>query len=149
MHRKKNLLRLGMLHLLLLAGIALFPLYRRGAELLPSFFTRCWPHDRLFLYCPLCGGTRALSELLQLHFLEALRYNAFVVLLVAALILLDLVAWYRAWSGKRPLLSLPGWFWIVLICLMLAFGVVRNLLMIFGNYDPVGDLGLVWRTLLK
>ena len=101
------------------------------------------------LYCPGCGGTRAVSELLRFRFAKALSYNSFVVLVVFLLLVGDIFLWIGAIRGKKPLLRVPGWLWIALVTVMLLYGVLRNLLMIFGGYDPVGDLGLFWQTLRK
>ena len=149
MQPKQRWFRLGLLQLGILLLLCLFPLYRSLADLLPAALTRCFLHDRLFLYCPLCGGTRAVSELLQFRFMEALSYNSFVVLVVFLLLVGDILLWIRAIRGKSSLLRVPGWFWIALVTVMLLYGVLRNLLMIFGGYDPVGDLGLFWQTLRK
>ena len=133
-----------LVHIALLAAILLFPLYRSVAQRISALFTGCLLHDRLFLYCPLCGGTRAVSSLLRLEIAEAFSYNAFVVLLVIVAIGLDVWAFVRLVRGHTNLLPLPGWIWIVFAVLLILYGVLRNYLMIARGVDPVGDLGVFW-----
>jgi membrane-bound acyltransferase YfiQ involved in biofilm formation len=47
-----------------------------------SFYPRCPIFTWLHLYCPGCGGTRALAALLHGRLLEAMHWNAMVVLLL-------------------------------------------------------------------
>jgi hypothetical protein len=132
------------IHAALLIGACLFPLYRAIAAMIPRALTRCVLHDRLFLYCPLCGGTRAIGALLSLDLAAAFRYNAFVTLLVLAAICLDLVVLVRLLFKKQVLLRIPAWVWVALAVLMLLYAVLRNWLMISFGFDPAGDLGVLW-----
>lgn len=136
--------RLVLFHLALAVCAALFPLYRGLVALLPDRMTGCILHDRLFLYCPLCGGTRALAALLRLHFAEALRANAFVVLLAVLFLVHDVLAWVRLLRGHTVLFRFVAWEWIAVAVLFLVFGVLRDLLLIRFGLDPLGDLGAVW-----
>lgn len=136
--------RLVLLHLALAACAALFPLYRNLVGLLPDRMTGCILHDRLLLYCPLCGGTRALAALLHLNFAEALRANAFVVLLAVLFFIHDVLAWVRLLRGKTVLFRFLAWEWIAVAVLFLIFGILRDLLLIRFGLDPLGDLGAVW-----
>lgn len=136
--------RLILLHLTLAVCATLFPLYRGFVALLPDRMTGCILHDRLFLYCPLCGGTRALAALLRLHFAEALRANAFVVLLAVLFLVHDVLAWVRLLHGHTILFRFLAWEWIAVAVLFLVFGVLRDLLLIRFGLDPLGDLGAVW-----
>lgn len=137
------------LHAGLLLAVVLFPLYRALASYVTQFVTGCMIHDYLFLYCPLCGGTRAANALLHLDIVAALRFNPLVVVLVVLAIVLDIVALVRLLKGKSKLLLFPEWGWIALVALMIAYTVLRNYLMIAHGYDPVGDLGVFWQGLRK
>ena len=92
----------------------------------PELFPAC-PSRVLFgVDCPLCGGTRSAHALATLEFREAVRFNAFVPVLVA------LTAWsWLAWTGRslgrRWLPSVPRWSWWTVGVLWLAYGVLRNL----------------------
>ena len=130
---------------MILAGaVALFPLYGWLAPKLLEGRGGCFLHDWLSVYCPFCGGTRAVSALLHLNFAEAFRLNALVVLLIALAIILDVWAFVRLRRGCEQLLPLPSWSWILLLALTLLFAVLRNYLMIAHGIDPTGDLGHIW-----
>ena len=135
------------IHAGLLVLVLLFPLYQRVADVFAQYVTGCLLHDKLFLYCPLCGGTRAVDALLHFDFISALRYNAFVVLVLLLALSLDVWALLRLLRGKKLPLPLAGWFWIVLAAVMIVYMVLRNYLMIAHGYDPCGDLGLFWQYL--
>ncbi len=135
------------LHAALILALFLFPVYQKLAKMLSNFLSGCFLHDRLFLYCPLCGGTRALSAFLHLDFRLAWQYNALVTVMLCFAIVLDVVALIRLLRGKQKLLPLPERFWIVLVILMLLYGILRNFLMIAYGYDPVGDLAWFWQAI--
>ena len=130
--------------LALVAATALFPVYRWGLNFVNERWLECVLHDRLWLYCPFCGGTRAVGALLCFDFVGAFRANAMVVILIVLLIALEIVAIVRLCRGHERLLPLPGWSWIVLLALILGFAVLRNWLMIAYGIDPTGDLGGIW-----
>ncbi len=131
-------------HIGLLAALCAFPLYRALTSILPTVFTRCVLHDRLFLYCPLCGGTRALEALLQGDLSLAFAYNPYVIALGLAAVALDAVALVRLLRKKEPLLPYLRYAWVVFLVSAVLFAVLRNYMMISGGYDPIGDLGSFW-----
>ncbi len=132
------------LHAGALAALALFPLYRWGTGLLSKYVPGCALHDFLHLYCPMCGGTRALASLLRLDLLAALKQNAFAVLLFGTVLVFYVIAWIRLLRGEVRLWRVPDWFWIVGVAVMVLFGVLRNLMMIAWGMDPLGDLLPFW-----
>ena len=133
-------------HACLLLACLLFPLYVLLAERAFPFLFGCFFHDRLHLYCSFCGGPRAVSALLRLELLEALRYNALVVGIALGALVLDAIAFWRLCKQKTPIFLYPRWGWIAMICLLVAFWILRNLLMIFFGIDPTGDLGAFWQN---
>ena len=132
-------------HIAAVTALCLFPLYRLIADYLARFVSGCMIHDHFFLYCPLCGGTRAVEALLRFDLVTAWNNNAFVVLVAFAVLVLDLVALIRLLCGCQKILPIPDWSWIVAVVLMILYAVLRNYLMIAHGYDPVGDLGAFWR----
>ena len=133
------------LHAGLLAAALLFPLYVRLARSLSGLTASgCFLHDRLFLYCPLCGGTRAVEALLRLQFAEAFSYNPLVVVGIVIFLVLDVIALIRLFRGKENLYPIPGWAWVAGAVLLVCYGVLRNYLMIRHGYDPTGDLVRFW-----
>lgn len=131
------------LHAAAIIGAILFPLYVKVANYVSSIFGGCLMH-RFFIYCPLCGGTRAVAALIRLDFEAAWNYNAFVVLLVAVALCLDVWAWVRYFQKKEPLIILPKWIWIAFCSALVIYFILRNVLMIFFGIDPTGDLVYFW-----
>ncbi|HSP13812.1 MAG TPA: DUF2752 domain-containing protein [Thermoanaerobaculia bacterium] len=87
-----------------------------------SFFPRCMFHQLTGLQCPGCGGTRALHALLHGNVIEALRFNAFLVMtgpFVALGAASEVV-------GRSEMLRRPWIGWTAALALI-AWGVVRNL----------------------
>ena len=133
-----------MVHVIAVAVALLFPLYTRYAEFLSFGVFDCLLHDLFFVYCPLCGGTRATEALMRLDVAEALRCNALVVLAVPFVLFLYLRAWRRLLRGSTHLWQTPAWVWIAAVSAMVLFGIARNVLMIGFGIDPLGDLWSVW-----
>jgi len=92
-----------------------------------SFYPRCPFYAATHLLCPGCGGTRALYQLLHLHFFEALRLNALVTLAAPLL-----VAWFIFWYysimryGRAPRIKIGTGALAGLYVVVLLFVVLRN-----------------------
>lgn len=123
----------------------LLPLYMKIASWVSGILGGCLMH-RFFIYCPLCGGTRAVAALLRLDLLSALKYNAFVVLMCVVILALDVWAWVRYFQKKEPLIILPKWSWFAFSAILLTYFILRNVLMIFWGIDPTGDLVYFWNA---
>ena len=99
--------------------------------------TDCPSHIFFDIYCPFCGGTRAVGALLTGDLVGALRVNAAVVLSLPLLIWADVRALVRI-LGKKPASPLLPLHPLIPILLFAAFFVLRNVLLLFG-IDPTGD----------
>lgn len=80
------------------------------------------------LYCPGCGGLRAVNDLAHLRVVDALSSNAWAVLLIVAVVL-AWAAWTRGRLTGRPW-RWESWVtapvaWAALAS-MVGFGVLRN-----------------------
>lgn len=146
--KKQRRLFLGLQGLLLLL-LAAAPLWMLLADSMPGWMVGCFLHDRFFLYCPVCGGTRALMALLRLDLLSALALNPFVTLCALGFLVIDLLAWGRWLHKKNPFIRIPSWVWISLAVGMILYGVLRNYLMIAHGIDPTGDLVGFWDAVRK
>ncbi|HUC84572.1 MAG TPA: DUF2752 domain-containing protein [Candidatus Acidoferrales bacterium] len=92
-----------------------------------QFYPVCQFHRLTGLYCPGCGGTRALYALLHGDWTAAFRDNA---LLVAGLPLAAArLAWFalNRWRGRLNGDFLPAKFLFPLLIVIGLFGVLRNL----------------------
>ena len=133
------------MHVAMIIVILFLPLYMKISTWIGEVLGGCIMH-RFFIYCPLCGGTRAVAALAHLDFVVAWNYNAFVVLACPVVLALDVWAWVRYFQKKEPLIILPRWTWIVFCVVFLTYFILRNCLMIFFGIDPTGDLGYFWEA---
>ncbi len=76
------------------------------------------------LDCPLCGATRATTQLLRGNISAALDFNALYVVLLPALFVAGLVWLAR---GRWPSVILAKWFPAAAIAVAVAYMIVRNL----------------------
>lgn len=93
-----------------------------------GFYPRCMLYRTTGLYCPGCGGLRAMHQFLHGHVLTALHYNPLAVLSLpfAAFFALQ---WLRCWLAGQPLPSLvlrPKWIKLLTVVVIL-FTILRNI----------------------
>jgi hypothetical protein len=88
------------------------------------FLPRCPLYTTTGIYCPGCGATRALHELLRGHWLGALRLNALFTLSLPWLGVFGIYRW--AMPDRERNTWKPQWTW-VLLGMVVAFGVLRNI----------------------
>ena len=115
-------------------------------DVFDRFFIYCPFHFFLHLYCPACGGTRAVWLFLSGDIVGSLIYNPTAAALLLALIYYEVAA-IRSLVTKRldyirsvrffPLYTVVG------VCLL--YCIVRNLLLVFGIYDGIGELLPYWK----
>lgn len=79
-------------------------------------------------WCPGCGLTRATHHLLRGDLTQALRFNLFVVLILAGLSITWL-AWALQMVGRpiRSVARVPAWAYASGAMALVAFAIVRNL----------------------
>lgn len=79
-------------------------------------------------WCPGCGLTRATHHLFRGDVVQALRFNLFVVIVLAA-IAAGWLAWVAAAAGRSTawLRRIPVWSQMLAGTVLVAFAVVRNL----------------------
>lgn len=127
-------------------AVAAFALFALIAFLkLPIF--NCVSYKFFHLYCPLCGGTRAILSLLRFDIVSALKYNAFIFYLAFAAIAYDVKVGVWAYRGREDTFDMPRCLiWITAVLFALLF-IGRNLVMIAWGIDPIGDLVGYWNGL--
>jgi 4-amino-4-deoxy-L-arabinose transferase-like glycosyltransferase len=91
------------------------------------FYPVCPLYAFTHLLCPGCGGTRALYQLLHLHFSEAWRLNALVTV-AAPVALLWFFFWYDSVMRyhRSPQIRLPRVAVAGLYAVVVLFAIVRN-----------------------
>ena len=128
------------LNLTIIVLVLLFPLYHYWVFHYNTIFSHCLLKEWFGIYCPLCGGTRCVWELMQFHFLAALRYNAYVVLLAVLFLAWDILTLIRFLRGKKEFFKIPQAVYISLAVLLLLFFAARTVLLLIYHIDPIGDL---------
>lgn len=93
-----------------------------------TLYPRCMLHLATGLHCPGCGGTRCVHALLHGDLAQAAAYNLVLVLALPLAAAWGLRAGYCKMRG-RPITTprLPKWLICLLVILVIAFGILRNL----------------------
>ncbi len=104
----------------------------------PGHYPLCPTQYLLGVDCPGCGMLRGSHALLEGDLPRALDHNVLLVVLVPlAVVLWARWAWH-AWRGVTPAVSARAWrvrttVTVVAFVLLLAFGVIRNLVPYLGS----------------
>lgn len=87
------------------------------------------PSSLLGVWCPGCGGLRAVNDLTHGDLAAAASSNLLLVLLAPAALALLAVWTVRRWQARplRGAATVPGWSVGALLTLVAAFTVLRNL----------------------
>jgi hypothetical protein len=103
----------------------------------PGAFPLCVFYAGTGLYCPGCGGLRAVHTLLHGDVLGALSLNALAILVIVPVTLVALAWWAGAASGRDwPPPRLHPAVWWSIAGLVLAFTVLRNVGPLAGYLAP-------------
>lgn len=79
-------------------------------------------------HCPGCGMTRLVASLITGDFVQAFRYNPLLFSLMLPGSYLGLDSLWAKRHGRKNLISkIPTSVWVLLIIIILAYGVLRNL----------------------
>ena len=99
----------------------------------------CPLHDLLRLYCPFCGGTRAILSLLRLDLPTAFRSNPAVLISFPVILFFYVRALIDFIRGEIFSFRIPRGWLFALIGLFAAFFLLRNVLLVGFGIDPAGD----------
>ncbi len=88
------------------------------------------------LYCPGCGGTRAVKELIRGDLLMSFQYHP-LVLYTAAVVILELVTWGLAKLFHRPGLHVKKYNVFILIGagIVVVNWIYKNYMLVFRGVD--------------
>jgi Protein of unknown function (DUF2752) len=113
-------------NLLATLGVAGAALLYRFSPREYSFYPRCPFFAFTNHYCPGCGATRAIAELLHGHFVAALHFNAAVALLLPfALAYFATAYWTALRENRLEWPSAPSWSWKFAVTGVAVFGFTR------------------------
>lgn len=103
---------------------------------------RCYFSSELHLYCPGCGGSRAVLRLLEGDVIASVLSNPFPVYIILLLLRMWGALLYNTFlsrNGKEVTVLYEWEAWGILV-VVLGFFIVRNLLLIFFGIDYLGDM---------
>lgn len=118
---------------LIMLGIMLLQRY----EILPPF--PCAIHEMFHVYCPGCGGTRALFALLHGHILQSLFYNPAVLLGLVLIFYYEIGAIVTLVKKNGTCYYQKGWLLYGYLIVIIIFTIVRNYLLIGFRFDMLRD----------
>lgn len=105
----------------------------------------CFFHEVLHVYCPGCGGTRAVYELLDLKLWRSFIDHPLVPFTAAILLeyyIGEIITLIRH-NGKRYY-YLRVWFCYAALGIIIVNFILKNVLLIYFHIDLVGDLLKYW-----
>jgi hypothetical protein len=137
-NRRKLLTQYLLIHLALLLYGAFVLLWSLVSKRLGVDYF-CLSHDLFGIYCPFCGGTRALSALLRFDLPSALAYNTAFVLTLPLLLFFDARALSLIFCDRVKGSLFPRPMGILVAVIFAVYFVVRNLLVFAFGVDFVGD----------
>lgn len=108
-------------------------------------FHDCTFKNAFHLYCPGCGGTRAVDALLHLRILSSLFYHPLVIYVVicCCFFYIKIGIQLKKQNGDAEIFINTAYIWGALI-LVLTFFVARNLLLVYAGIDYIGELKNYW-----
>lgn len=133
-----------------LLGLLFIFLYKKLKFKIYFFSIPCQIHDVLHLYCPGCGGTRALRALLNFDIIRSFLCNPFVLYLICvflyyyACMIIDFITKnrYQFFHFKLSTLYLG-------LVVFLGNCIIRNVLAVYYNIDYLGDISQYWHITLR
>ena len=125
---------------LALSGIALVILAKLSSGTWLSLVTDCPMHMIFVLYCPLCGGTRALGSLLRGEILNSLIYNPAVLPSLIAFIAYDILALRAILRNEDKIVYIHKSVWIPILVLVTLNFIVRNALLLIWDIDYIAAM---------
>ena len=126
---KRNRILIKLCSILFLSGAFISYFFFNNPSEKGAVFLRC-PSNFIFgIYCPGCGSQRAIHYLLHFEFLEALRYNALLVMAFPFIIYITLIWLYNFIFEKQVRIKLfyNNKFVWTLFFVAIIYGVIRNI----------------------
>ena len=135
-NRKKRLILFLIINFsLIFAALSLVRIARCVSGTPIAKLTECPSRIFLGLYCPFCGGTRAMSELLRFNIISSLIYNPAILPSVISFGIYDIIALRAILKDREYVLHIHKWVWICIVALLILNWLVRNLLLIVWKID--------------
>ena len=98
----------------------------------------CFIRNHFHIYCPGCGGTRAVEALFKLQLMKSLYYNPAVILMLLTVVFLQGVKILEAKRGiriyKARIIAYSAF-----LVIWFSYFVIRNILLVCYGIDMLGD----------
>lgn len=119
--------------------------YLAAADSYPALFPPCTLKTHLHLYCPGCGGTRAVAYLLHFHIIESLLCNPLVIFMAACMVYyyFKTLFFLIKQQGDAQFDIHLGFLWAFLV-ILIVFCLVRNVLLVNFGIDYLGEVAKYW-----
>ncbi|MGN0153685.1 MAG: DUF2752 domain-containing protein [Lachnospiraceae bacterium] len=93
------------------------------------------------IYCPGCGGTRALFELLKGHLVQSFLCNPAVLLGIPLILYYEITVFFTLVKNNgKCYYERRGFLLYGYLCIVLVFAVVRDILLLVYQIDMLGDI---------
>lgn len=108
---------------------------------LTSYLSGCTVRDKFNIYCPCCGGTRALKSLLKLHIIQSLQYNP-IVILILIYIILHFTLWFieHQYYYKYKFIKIRAITMYIFFAIWMLFSIIRNIRVQYIGIDFLGNI---------
>lgn len=109
--------------------------------------TPCGLKMYFHLYCPGCGGTRAVDAFLHGHFLHSLLLQPLITYLFLYFLSYYIPSLLLLFGIRKKEINYRIYIYILwgMLALIILFFIGRNLLMIFCGYDYIGECIQYWQ----
>ena len=150
--KKENRQWLGFLGItLILATAFVFAWYLKTQVSDLSFQEgQCGFSKTFHLYCPGCGGTRAVKHLLDLEVIPSLLSNPIPIYAIALVIRIWIALLHNVFCCREEASSVKRWklfyqweMWTILV-VVIGFFILRNVALAAFGWDYLGDMAGYW-----
>lgn len=95
-----------------------------------EFMPKCWIYENTGFFCPSCGGTRCIQEIVHGNFNEAFKIHPIFFITVCYLAILNIVYLINLNKEEKIFKSIYPKYWYVIVwCIILMiYTIFRNLL---------------------
>lgn len=109
--------------------------------------TPCGLKMYFHLYCPGCGGTRAIDAFLHGHFLHSFLLQPLITYLFIYFMSYYVPSLLLCLGIRKRKINYKFYLYVLwgMLALIIIFFFARNLLMIFGGYDYIGECIRFWQ----
>ena len=138
--QKKSLRKLLLFDAISLLISVAFIIWRKFSYTLP-----CLTKTLLKIYCPVCGGTRAVLSLVRFDIIDSLRHNPIVIYIAACIVLVNVLGVIAIVKKKSNIFY--AWRTLIYggIVILTVFFVIKNILLVFFKVDLSNELIHYWR----